>query len=580
MVQNVAELERVDDLLRRNRLPEAVELLRVMLTQTPEDPELRRRLGEAYRAQGNKERAFDQFRKAAAIYTKRADTYGTVRMLRAANGLLPGEPDVLFRLAEGLKNLGPAAELETVLRQLVGAATMSGDRRRLWALDTLVNLCPEDLELAIQHAVALAESSRFDDALQAWRQLRNHLDHRDVAAAIQRTLQVAGEQPALGAELARVLLIQKRPRDSLQILVRYYESFPEHVGLLEVLLQTLETLGANDKLVPTRIELIKARTKAGQRQAALRDISALLMAAQDDPMALEVSASACHTFGLVGDACRLWLQMAQVAHKRGLADKRDKALAALLKANPDHVQGLAFGAQVLRAAGRLNEAGELERRLAQREANAPTERGHATESEPIASKEEATRLARPEPRDPRVAEALRRPARAPVPTPQGTQVISDADVLDETLDAYLVKQPPASATVSGPLSAEADAFSDISEDSLLSQATVARWASGLLEPAALSPPDNRNASSPWVPDPSEAMPTAAGALQSLVPLPELRDDPIRDTVITPIAHVGTAELAALRLDFLEEASEREIPTVARTPARLVSDLLPQLQKKK
>ncbi len=359
------DLELAEELLRKGRYSQAIDRLRTLLSDRPDDAEIRGRVAEAYRLSGNTERAFHHFNKAAAIFTRQNEVLGAYRMLKAANTVSPNEPDILFRMGECLKLLGNKRELEPVLRQLIGVARASGDRRRVWALDELCSLQPEDLELATQHATALGESGRVKEAVDKWKLVSARLDQRgvDIAPMLIRAAQIAGDYPEVGVDLAEILMAHRRSREALALLVPFYEKYPDEVRVLESLLRALEQLGAQDKIIPARIELVKARTKLGQRALAVTEITKLLKEAPTDPQALEVSAHACLAFGITGEATRLWFQLAKLHDTNGETAARDRALFACLKANPNHESALELGARVLRQAGREEEAASLERRL-------------------------------------------------------------------------------------------------------------------------------------------------------------------------------------------------------------------------
>jgi tetratricopeptide (TPR) repeat protein len=359
------DLELAEELLRKGRYAQAIERLRMLLSDRPDDAEIRGRVAEAYRLSGNQERAFHHFNKAAAIFTRQNEVLGAYRMLKAANTVSPNEPDILFRMGECLKMLGNTRELEPVLRQLIGVARASGDRRRVWALDELCALQPDDLDLATQHATALGESGRVKEAVETWKRVSARLDQRgvDIAPLLLRAAEIAGDYPEVGVDLAEILMAHRRSREALALLVPFYEKFPDEVRVLESLLRALEQIGAHDKVVPARIELVKARTKLGQRGQAVTEITKLLKEAPSDPQALEVSAHACLAFGITGEATRLWFQLARLHDDTGDTAARDRALFACLKANPNHEAALELGARVLRQAGREDEASSLDRRL-------------------------------------------------------------------------------------------------------------------------------------------------------------------------------------------------------------------------
>jgi tetratricopeptide (TPR) repeat protein len=360
------DLEQAEELLKKQRYAEAIERFRALLSSDPDNAELRARCGEAYRLAGNTDRAFHHFNKAAALHARGGDAMKALRLLHAANAVSPGEPDILFRMAECLKAIGDHASLELMLRQLVGIARGSGDRRRLWALEELAARHPEDLDIAVRRAEALTEAGRVQEAVHAWKQVSARLDQRgiDFVPMIQRAAAIAPDRADVGVDLASVLLANRRPREALVLLVPFYEKFPDDIGILEVLLGALETLGATDKIIPARIELIKARAKRGLREHAIREIAILLESAPDDASALEVSAHAYSAFGDTAEALSLWKRLMNLYDRTGRRFERDRAVLTVLKANPDDEEALTLGSRALREAARVEEAVVLETRLA------------------------------------------------------------------------------------------------------------------------------------------------------------------------------------------------------------------------
>lgn len=359
------DLESAEDLLKRSRYPEAIERFRVLLSQDPENPELRARCGEAYRLAGNAERAFHHYNKGAAIYARLGEHPKALQLLLIANTLSANEPDILFRIAESKKLVNDLRDFEPILRQLVQAARGAGDRRRLWALDELCHKHPEDLDLASRRAETLAEAGRINDAITAWKLVSARADQRgiDFVPMLQRAASIAPDKADVGIDLAGVLLANRRPREALVLLVPYYEKFPDDAGILETLLRALEALGASDKIIPARIELLKARAKRGQREAALKEIQVLLHIAPDEVGAIEVCAHAYAAFGETGEAIAMWRRLANLYDRTGRKFERDRAILMLLKTNPDDEEALTLGARALHQAGRHGEADVLENRL-------------------------------------------------------------------------------------------------------------------------------------------------------------------------------------------------------------------------
>jgi tetratricopeptide (TPR) repeat protein len=364
-VSRAERLEEAAEHLRKARFPKAIDCYRALLSEDPENPELRATLAEAYRRGKNPERAFHHFTKAAAIHQQRGDLSAAATLLETANGLSPNEPDILFRLSECQKALGRIDDLKANLITLVRAAHSAGDRRRLWALEELFALHPEDLSVAQQRAEALAEAGQIDAAVAAYKKLSALLSPQkpEFAQILMRAAQIAKDRPDLGADLAEVLRAHGRAREALMSIVSFYESFPDNVAVLESLVRTLEALRAEDKIVPARVELVKARAKLGAKAPLLQEVESLLARSGEDPSVLEVCA---HAVALVREqqrAVELWRRLARVAEKRKLKAERDRAVGAILKANPDDQEALEIAATALKEQGLTSEAAALRKRL-------------------------------------------------------------------------------------------------------------------------------------------------------------------------------------------------------------------------
>ena len=360
-------LEEAEEHIRRSRFDQAIGIFRTLLAESPEDAELRAKLADAYRRTGNAERAFHHFKRAADLHAHKSERRNALRMLQEANGLLPNEPEIVFRIAEYTQELGMRTEFESSLRQLVSVARAKGDRRRMWALEHLHRLRPEDGAVERQYAETLGEAGRLDEAVRAYTSMSGRLDPSsdDFVGVLLRAAQICAERPDLGGQLAGVLLLGKRPREALSLLVPYYERYPDDVGILAALLSALEGIGARHKLVAARVELLKARARHGQYAETMRDIETLLTMAPDEPAALEVCAHACAVFNESKRAAHLWRQTASVCERKGLRLERDRAILALLKTNPDDEGALELGARALEEAGRRDEAATLRQRLAE-----------------------------------------------------------------------------------------------------------------------------------------------------------------------------------------------------------------------
>lgn len=352
--------------LEAGRVAEAIDAFRALLSANPDNGFLRARVAEAYRRAGNLERAFHHFQKAATLFIRASDLPTAIKMFEAANYISPNEPEVLFRWAECLEQLGRFEALQPILRQLVEAAGASGDRRRVWALERLVALAPDDIELSVARASALGEAGRIIEAADAWRRLSPTLgqSRQDWVSMIIRAGQRAMNRADIGTTLAHVLMANRRHRDALTLLIPFYDDYSDHVDVLKTVVEALEGVEAWDKALTARLELLAAMDKRRLRGPALEMVAQLLRSHPTAPEVLRLCANTCQSFGLTGEASRLRFQLCQLHERRAEPEARDRVLSALLRDDPRHEGGLAMAIAVLTAAGRADEAVMLSHQLA------------------------------------------------------------------------------------------------------------------------------------------------------------------------------------------------------------------------
>ncbi|MBI2378831.1 MAG: tetratricopeptide repeat protein [Deltaproteobacteria bacterium] len=389
--------------LKKSRFSQAIELYRQLLSDNPENPELRAELAEAYRRSNNAERAFHHFNRAAALYNLHARPELELKMLDAAMGVSPKEPDILFRRAECLRALGRTDLLRAALHEVIDQAKSKGDRRRLWALEQLHASMPDDPLIAFRRAEALAEADRVDEAVHAFKHISARFGPRtpDFVRLLKRAAEVGTNRPDIGADIAAILLSHGYARESLATLVPFYERFADDIRILEVLLAILRGLGAVEKVLPARIELLKARAKVTgspeNTSLGLAEAEALMADSADDAIVLEIVAHAFAAFGTSGRALEAWRRMARAADRTGQPAERDRAVLSILRADQDDEEALEMGRQSLMDAGRESEAQAFEKRLrfvrAKKRRDAEMKLAEKARLEPIARSESPTRAA-------------------------------------------------------------------------------------------------------------------------------------------------------------------------------------------
>lgn len=361
-----SEREAAERLLASGQLHQAVRRFREILARSPDDPVVRGRLAETYRRLGNVERAFHHFEQAARTLVAFGQDALAADHLVEADALVPGEPEVLFRLARCLERLGRNRELAEVCLRLERAARAPGDRRRGWALERLVAVDPENPSMARHLARFHLEAGQPEPAATAYRAaLAAALE---TGQGLEELLDEVGREararPVLRLPLAEHALAQGDPRSALSWLVPLHELEPDSVPVLMLVERCLEALDAQSKLRATRMELVKVLVRSARPREALAAVGRLLEALPEDDEVLELCADAFSSLDRPLDAGRSWLRLAERHQSSGATADRDRAIVQLLRAAPNEVEVLSGVARLLATTGRSAEARSLEHRIA------------------------------------------------------------------------------------------------------------------------------------------------------------------------------------------------------------------------
>lgn len=539
-MSRLQQLEEAAEHLRKARYAKAIDCYRALLSDEPDNAEVRTTLADAYARAKNAERAFHHFTKAANIYLGRGNHEAALAVLNAANAISPNEPDIIFRSCECLKALNRKEMLGTELVALVRATPAAGDRRRLWALEELSLLFPDDLSVAQQRAEALAEAGRLDECVAAYKRLSARISPNkpELIQVLLRAADLAVDRVDLAVDLAGVLLGHGRPREALRVVVPQYESQPENVAVLEILVRTLEALGAGEKALSARIELLKARTKMGQKQQVELEVERLMPTFSEEPALLEVLANALVLVRSTAHLDGLWRQMARVASRRGLRAERDRAVAALLRANPEDDEALDLGAIAMAEAGRTTEAAEIRRRAATLRA-----RRHPAAA-PVLTAPPVHRLDTP-------------------PEDSGTFVLGDRDVIEEER-LPLIKSPWSDQS-------ETEA---ISEEDLVPDPTDPRQRSAApprlrsVEPELIEPA-TAESGPVWEPVDFEPEPSHA-TMSAARPVAHAAEEPVLLAPYDEVPEETTSRMEPLRVDQLRTMTRSAVvvPTAPVLPGEL------------
>jgi pilus assembly protein FimV len=108
-------------------LRSAIAELRALLAQTPEDPRLLQRLGEALQKQGALDEAADTFTRVAEIHARDGYLLKAIALFKQVLKLVPERSPLCFRLAQAHTQLRLVPEAVAFLRAVRTQAQRVGD---------------------------------------------------------------------------------------------------------------------------------------------------------------------------------------------------------------------------------------------------------------------------------------------------------------------------------------------------------------------------------------------------------------------------------------------------------------------
>jgi tetratricopeptide (TPR) repeat protein len=255
-----------------------------------QDVRVRLQRADEARAAGRLDDAVQEMLAAADLYNQRAAPVKAVAVLREAVRLLPTSGDVRVRFGETLAQL---RMLEDAAREYATACSLYESEGRLgdWldVLQRLVELDSDNLHGRVQLAEALSRAGKQTEAAAAFRQLADILHKRgelaDWELVAERLLLHDPEDIALAHALALHYVQVGRHAYALPKLVLCYEAEPGDAELLELIIETLESLGQLEKAAVICRELLVTHRRTGLHEEAERTLERLYRLDPDDPEA-------------------------------------------------------------------------------------------------------------------------------------------------------------------------------------------------------------------------------------------------------------------------------------------------------
>ncbi len=242
---------------------------------------------DALQAAGKIDEAVTEMLAVAALYVARSVPNKALAVLRTAVRLRPANPDVRISYGEVLHqqrmNEDAAREYLTAC-QLYESAGQYGEW--LDVMRTLLAIDANNLTGRLQLAEALSRAARYEEAAATLRELAEMLRKRgaieDWEKVAERLVHHEAGDVSTAHELALHYVRSGRHADALAKLIVCYESVPGDAEMLELIIDTLESLGQREKAAIICRELVRTFRRTGLEVEANRALLRLHALAPDD----------------------------------------------------------------------------------------------------------------------------------------------------------------------------------------------------------------------------------------------------------------------------------------------------------
>lgn len=242
---------------------------------------------DALQAAGKLDEAVAELLAVAALYATRNVPVKALAVLRTAVRLRPENPDVRISYGEVLAQ---QRMFDDATREYITACQLyeSGGQYGEW-LDVMRHLLAIDVDYLgghLQLAEALSRAARYDEAARVLRDLAARLLKRgaieDWEKVAERLVHHEAGDVSTAHELALHYVRSGRHGEALAKLIVCYESVPGDAEMLELIIETLESLGQREKAAIICRELIRTFRRTGLEDEANRALQRLHTLAPDD----------------------------------------------------------------------------------------------------------------------------------------------------------------------------------------------------------------------------------------------------------------------------------------------------------
>lgn len=244
-----------------------------VLREDPHDVRARLQMVDLLQQEGRVDEAVAELLRVAAVYTTRGVPIKAVAVLRQAVKLQPDRADVRVAYGEVFEKLRMIDDAARELRQACEMYHQAGESgNELDAMARLVQLDKGNPAAHLRVAEALSRAGRRGQAADMFRTLGSNLleagETGDWERVAERVIFHDPSDVTTAHDLALHYVRSGRYAEALSKLIICFQSEPNDVELLELIIETLDYLGQRDRAAALNRQLITRYRSSGlQREA-------------------------------------------------------------------------------------------------------------------------------------------------------------------------------------------------------------------------------------------------------------------------------------------------------------------------
>jgi len=251
----------------------AIDHYETLVDDDPEDVRSRLKLADLYTRVGDEQRAIDSYREVGDRHAEKDLYQKAVAVYKQAIRLDPEDPELHRKVGEAYHRIDRLKDAAQALRRAQKRYKRRGDRdEQLEILEELIRLDPDDVGLRIQLAETCAKEDRTDEALRRFREAAEILEEEgrldDYAQVAERIVYFDPEDVEVRKNAIDIYIDRGEHKRALKHLQVCFNNHPDDEKTLRQLAETFTRLDRTGKAALVFKKLAKQYTEQGRAEKA------------------------------------------------------------------------------------------------------------------------------------------------------------------------------------------------------------------------------------------------------------------------------------------------------------------------